>query len=117
MGIVGIYTSWMNPATGREMFSFAMLTVNAHDHPVMERFHRPGKEKRMVVFLAPEQYDEWLACPVAHATAFFRQWMGPLDAEQAPLPPRAPRTYSGKLVVPPAPLDRPSPDPKTGELC
>jgi len=29
--------------------SFSMLTINADTHPVMNHFHRPGDEKRMVV--------------------------------------------------------------------
>ncbi|MNW19317.1 hypothetical protein D3C71_2192550 [compost metagenome] len=43
----------------------------------------------MVVILDPEEYDPWLACPVADAPNFFKQWMGQLDASPAPLPPRA----------------------------
>lgn len=113
MGIAGIYTKWKHPDTGLEMFSFAMLTVNADGHPVMQRFHKPEDEKRMVVILDPKDYDEWLACGVADAPNFFRRWEGPLDTRAAPLPPRAPRTVSGRVVVPPA---RPSPDPETGEL-
>jgi len=103
MGIAGIYTKWKDPESGRELFSFAMLTVNAAGHPVMQRFHRPEDEKRMVVILDPSEYDAWLACPVAEAPKFFRQWMGKLDSYAAPLPPRAPRAHSGKFVVPPSP--------------
>ena len=113
MGIAGIYTKWKHPETGLQLFSFAMLTVNADGHPVMQRFHKPEDEKRMVVILDPKDYDEWLACPVAEAPKFFQRWMGPLDTRAAALPPRAPRTHSGKVIVPPAP---PNPDPETGEL-
>ncbi len=113
MGIAGIYTKWKHPDTGLEMFSFAMLTVNADGHPVMQRFHKPGDEKRMVVILDPKDYDEWLGCSVAAAPNFFLRWQGPLDTQATPLSPRVPRTVSGKVVVPPVP---PSPDPETGEL-
>ena len=102
MGIAGIYTPWRNAEDGQEMFSFAMLTVNATGHPVMQRFHKAEDEKRMVVILDPAEYDEWLTCPVPAAARFFRQWMGPLESEAAPLPPRAPRTYGGKVVRPPS---------------
>lgn len=84
MGIAGIYRRWRNP-TGGELFTFAMLTVNADGHPVMQRMHKPGDEKRMVVILAPEDYLPWLTCPRPEAPQFFRQWMGPLIAVPAPL--------------------------------
>jgi putative SOS response-associated peptidase YedK len=87
LGIAGIWEKWIDP-DGREVFSFSMLTVNADGHPVMSKFHRPEDEKRMVVILDPEEYDEWLSCPVNKAPKFFRQWMGQLDTFPAPLPPR-----------------------------
>ena len=37
-----------------------MLTVNDDEHPLMKRFHRPGAEKRSVVIVRQEQYDDWL---------------------------------------------------------
>ena len=106
MGIAGIYRKWRQP-DGREVFTFAMLTVNADGHPLMQRFHRPEDEKRMVVLLHPGDYGRWLACPVVEAPGFFRQWQGPLDASPAPLPPRAPSSSSVRTSRPP---------PATGEL-
>ena len=88
IGIAGIFAAWRHP-DGRELSTFAMLTVNADAHPLMRRFHRPGEEKRMVVILQPDDYAEWLSCPVAEAPKFFGQWEGPLDASPEPLPPRA----------------------------
>lgn len=102
MGIAGIYRRWRHP-DAREFQSFAMLTVNADDHPVMKRFHRPGEEKRMVVILPPEEYLPWLTCAVDAASLHFRQYAGPLDASPAPLPPRAPRADSRMVVPPPTP--------------
>jgi putative SOS response-associated peptidase YedK len=115
MGIAGIYTRWSHPDDGRELYSFAMLTVNADGHPVMQRFHRADEEKRMVVILDPSLHDRWLGCKVDEASAFFKPWMGPLVTEAAPLV-RAPRTVSGKVVVPPVPSASSKPDPQTGEL-
>ena len=100
MGIAGIYATWRHP-DGREMSTFAMLTVNADVHPLMRRFHRPGEEKRMVVILHPDDYAEWLSCAVAEAPKFFRRWEGPLDAAPEPLPPRAPRASSVRATKPP----------------
>jgi putative SOS response-associated peptidase YedK len=43
-------------------FSFTQLTINADDHGVMRRFHKPGDEKRSLVILHQDDYDAWLAC-------------------------------------------------------
>ena len=104
MGIAGVYHQWRHP-DGRRLFTFAMLTVNADDHPVMRRFHRPGEEKRMVVILHEADYGAWLSCSVREAPGFFKQWQGPLLTFPAPLPPRAPKAMSGRTVVPPKPPD------------
>jgi hypothetical protein len=37
-----------------------MLTINADGHPVMKRFHKPEDEKRTVVPLKPELFQDWL---------------------------------------------------------
>ncbi|MDP3841511.1 MAG: SOS response-associated peptidase family protein [Oxalobacteraceae bacterium] len=102
MGIAGIYRKWRHP-DGREQFTFAMLTVNADGHPVMQRFHKPEDEKRMVVILDPKDYGDWLSCPVAETPRYFKQWQGPLDAFAAPLPPRAPKSSSVRTARPPPP--------------
>ena len=63
---------------GPAHWSFSMLTVNADAHPLMQRFHKPGDEKRSVVVL--EQYDleAWLnARTEAEARSFLRTF----DAE------------------------------------
>lgn len=93
MGIAGLYATWRHP-DGRKMSTFAMLTVNADEHPLMRRFHRPGEEKRMVVILHPDDYAAWLSCTVAEAPKFFRLWEEALDASAEPLPPRAPSAGS-----------------------
>ena len=102
MGIAGIYRKWRHP-DGPEVFTFAMLTVNADGHPVMQRFHKPSEEKRMVVILDAQDYGRWLSCPVDEAPAFFKHWEGPLDASPAALPPRAPRTSSIRTARPTPP--------------
>jgi putative SOS response-associated peptidase YedK len=108
MGIAGVYRTWKTP-DGHDVFAMAMLTVNADDHPVMKRFHKPGEEKRIVVILDPADYSRWLDCPLEEATSFLKQWHGPLDASPAPLPPRAPKASSIKT-------SRPPPSPQTGDL-
>ncbi|MCP3708854.1 SOS response-associated peptidase [Paraburkholderia sp. CNPSo 3274] len=57
--IAGLWREWDEPA-GR-VWSFTMLTVNAAEHPLMSRFHKPGDEKRSVVIVPPDEYSDWLS--------------------------------------------------------
>lgn len=88
-GIAGLYSQWLEH--GVEKFSYTMLTVNCDSHPFYSQFHEPGTEKRMLVFLDPEQYDAWMSCSLADAPRFFRQWQGamkgfPQAGETRPVP-------------------------------
>lgn len=84
LGVAGIYRRWKNPEGG-DLFTFAMLTVNADDHPFYKRFHAPGEEKRMPIILDRAQYLPWLACGVDEAPRYFLPWHGPLSGVAAPL--------------------------------
>ena len=74
MGIAGLWDRWVDKASGEVVHSFSMLTINAEDHPLMSRLHRPGVEKRMVVILDECRYRDWLTCPVKDAPGFFKQF-------------------------------------------
>lgn len=74
MGIAGIWTGWRNPEDGKILRSFTMLTVNADDHEFMRNYHRPQDEKRMVVILPEEDYDNWLKASVEDSRYFMRQY-------------------------------------------
>ena len=76
MGIAGLWSAWKAPGGGL-MHSYTMLTINADDHPLMRLFHKPTDEKRMVVILPPESYEDWLKAPAAHSMEFMR----PIPAE------------------------------------
>lgn len=55
-GPVAIAGTWeYRPAD--QLLSFSMLTINADGHPLMQRFHKPDDEKRMVMILDPDQYQ------------------------------------------------------------
>ena len=69
-GIAGLWSTWRSP-TGEMVCSFTMLTVNADDHPLMRNFHRPEDEKRMVVILSPDYFDEWLNATPQQSLPFF----------------------------------------------
>lgn len=56
--LAGLWERWQRD--DKIVDSFTMLTVNADDHPIMRRMHRPGDEKRMPVILRPDDYDVWL---------------------------------------------------------
>jgi putative SOS response-associated peptidase YedK len=84
MGIAGLWSAWRGP-DGGEVLSFTMLTVNADGHPLMQRFHKPDDEKRMVVVLDEADYDRWLDAPIARMRDFLvRCPADALEAEPAP---------------------------------
>ena len=84
MGIAGLWGWWRAP-DGREWLSFTMLTINADAHPIFNRLHRPGEEKRMVVILDETDYDAWLEAPLTRVKEFLKPYPADrLDAEPAP---------------------------------
>jgi putative SOS response-associated peptidase YedK len=88
--IAGLWREWDEGEEGKAL-SFTMLTVNAAEHPLMKRFHKPGDEKRSVVIVPPNEYSSWLA---SRSTDEARSFLNlfPADAmhaEPRPAPPRA----------------------------
>lgn len=79
--IAGLWRDWPDGST-----SWTMLTVNADRHPVMGRMHAPNKEKRSVVILHRNQWDDWLRCRDPEvARTFLNLYPADLmDAEPAP---------------------------------
>jgi putative SOS response-associated peptidase YedK len=51
-----------------------MLTINAESHPIMNQFHKPADEKRMVVILHDDQYADWLNVPAKESVNFINQY-------------------------------------------
>lgn len=76
MGIAGLWSWWKSPK-GETIHSYTMLTINAQDHALMCQFHKPADEKRMVVVLPSERYQDWLEAPPEHSMVF----MQPTPAE------------------------------------
>ena len=91
MGIAGLWSQGWSPV-GVAMMTFCMLTVKADDHPLMQQFHKPDEEKRMVAVLDPTQYDAWLDCPepemlgmlTPYPAEALRASVAPLEARHAP---------------------------------
>ena len=88
LAIAGLWRAWKDEEG--ESLSFTMLTVNADNHPLMRRFHRPGDEKRSVVIVPPTAYDDWLNCRTTdEARTFLNGYPAEqMAAEAYPLPPR-----------------------------
>jgi putative SOS response-associated peptidase YedK len=71
--IAGLWEQWKGE--GEDVVeSFTMLTVNADDHPLMKRFHRPEDEKRMVVMLPSSKISLWLGGSTADAQKLLTQY-------------------------------------------
>ncbi len=97
----------------RPLVSFTMLTINADHHPLMQRFHRPEDEKRMVVMLEQAQYRDWLLAAADRIGDFLQPFPAAgLSAEPAPrtAAQRPARPKAAKAARPrgPAAADPPS---------
>jgi putative SOS response-associated peptidase YedK len=77
--IAGIHWSWKNIESGEYLETFSMLTVNADDHAVMKRFHKPEEEKRSVAMLDKQDKEAWLRVG-SHDEA--RAFLRPYAAEE-----------------------------------
>lgn len=84
MCIAGLWERWTSP-DGEVVHSMSMLTVNADDHPLMNQYHRPDDEKRMVVILPNGSIRDWLKASASESMAFMRQYPADrLTAEAKP---------------------------------
>jgi putative SOS response-associated peptidase YedK len=59
-GIAALWNWWPGKEKEPARLSFSLLTINADQHPIMQKFHRPGDEKRSIIILEPNEYDAWL---------------------------------------------------------
>jgi len=85
-----------------QLLSFSMLTINADGHPLMQRFHNPDDEKRMVMILDPDQYQGWLEGSLVSDEDVYRQYPADLLlAQPDPLPPRTKAKPAAKAEVAP----------------
>lgn len=92
--VAGLFREW-GEENAQRSFSFTQITVNADEHPLLNRFHKPGDEKRSLVIIAPQDYDAWLNCrDTEQARGFLRLYPAEnLSATVAPkLPPRPKKT-------------------------
>lgn len=66
-GLAGLWNAWLNKASGEIVESYTILTVNADEHPLMSRMHKPDphlppdrQDKRSVVSIELDAADQWL---------------------------------------------------------
>ncbi|MEX3968153.1 hypothetical protein AB4Y42_39210 [Paraburkholderia sp. EG286B] len=76
-----------------------MLTLNAEAHPLMNRFHKPGSEKRSVVILRPDEYEDWLTAKSPdEARSFLSLYpASSMHAQVDPTPPRKAKTVEAPV--------------------
>ncbi|BAK76486.1 protein of unknown function [Pseudogulbenkiania sp. NH8B] len=95
--VAGIWRAWPEE-DGSISHAFSQVTINADDHPLMRRMHKPGDEKRNLVIIEPEHYQDWLACrdPEIARSCLTNYPAEQMLAEPAPKTNKAPPT-SGTL--------------------
>ncbi len=87
-GVACLWETWRAPLSVGEpqtLQSFAMLTLNADEHPVMNKMHAPGDEKRTPLVLSVDQFERWLTASHDQAQELLTgRYMPPLFSEPAP---------------------------------
>ena len=96
LGVAGLWSWWKNPTTGEPLHSFTLLTINADPHPLMQQFHKPGDEKRMIVILPPDRYDDWLQAGPKQSGDFLQPY--PAEALVAERPGEASASGLSSLI-------------------
>lgn len=87
-GLAGLWNTWTDRASGEVHESYTMLTINADDHPLMRRMHKPDpklgpdeQDKRSVISIEQADVDQWLAGTVKEAHELLR--LAPVEAFDA----------------------------------
>ena len=87
-GVACLWERWHSQgkdASPQGIDSFTMLTLNADAHPVMNKMHAPGEEKRSPLVLTVDQFDLWLTATHAKAQALLTgAYMPELISSPAP---------------------------------
>lgn len=65
--LAGLWSEWTDKTTGEVVPNYTMLTQNCDDHPLLRLMHKPDpklgpdqQDKRSVVPIEPEHWDQWL---------------------------------------------------------
>ncbi|QOL48558.1 SOS response-associated peptidase [Massilia litorea] len=72
--VAGLWRDWPE-ADGTVTSSFTQITINADEHALMRRMHKPDDEKRSLVILPHDEVNDWLACTdLELARSFLRHY-------------------------------------------
>lgn len=78
-GLAGLWNAWIDRATGEVHESYTMLTINADDHPLMRRMHKPDpalppdqQDKRSVIPVELDDIEQWLSGTTEEARELMR---------------------------------------------
>lgn len=73
-GLAGLWNRWVDKGSDEVVESYTMLTLNADQHPLMKRMHKPDaklkpdqQDKRSVIPVADEDVEQWLGGTVEQA--------------------------------------------------
>ena len=87
-GLAGLWNRWTDPASGEVVESYTMLTLNADEHPLMRRMHKPDpklaadqQDKRSVVPIELADVDQWLSGTMEEAQALIK--LAPVEVFEA----------------------------------
>ena len=73
MGAAGVWARWTGE-DGEIITSYAIITINANAHALMNRYGQPGNDKAMPAILNEGAYDAWLNAKVNKAKEFLRPY-------------------------------------------
>jgi putative SOS response-associated peptidase YedK len=87
--VAGLWKEWPEE-DGSKTIGFTQITVNADEHPLMKRFHKPNDEKRSLVIVLVDQYDDWLSCRDTEVARSFLSLYpaGNMTSREVPIPTR-----------------------------
>jgi putative SOS response-associated peptidase YedK len=77
--LAGLWNAWIDKDSGEVVESYTMLTMNADDHPIMRRMHKPDpklatdrQDKRSVVAIESDMTQTWLRGTTEEAQALIQ---------------------------------------------
>ncbi|MFC3148357.1 SOS response-associated peptidase [Piscinibacterium candidicorallinum] len=78
-GLAGLWNRWIDRSSGEIHESYTMLTLNADQHPLMSRMHKPdpklppdAQDKRSVIAIEDADVQTWLTASPDEASALLR---------------------------------------------